>query len=61
VTPERLLSILFEVMRGEAWPLPFQENWGDESVPVCQWAGLTCDENDELTALAYPLRGSDDY
>jgi hypothetical protein len=61
VTPERIMSILFEAMNGGSWPHAFQENWGDESVPLCRWAGLACDDKDEVMSIAFPLRGTDDY
>jgi hypothetical protein len=57
VTPENILAILFEVMNGHKWPDAYLDNWSDSEVPVCEWAGLTCDENDELIGIAFPLRG----
>lgn len=60
-SPEMILSMFFEVMDGESWPASFQKNWGDTSVSVCQWGGLSCDENGELASIAFPLVGLEEY
>ena len=61
LTPETILSMLFEVMNGLAWPTEMQKNWGDTDVPLCDWAGMTCDEDGTLTGISFPLSGLEEY
>lgn len=49
-----LLSMLYDVMDGDSWPEEYRKGWKDESISFCQWAGVTCDENDEIIGLAIP-------
>jgi len=52
-----ILAMLYKVMRGDLWPPARRTNWGDLSVSVCDWAGLSCDENGELESISFPLAG----
>ena len=61
ISPEEILSMFFEVMQGDIWPVEAQRNWGDLDVNICDWAGISCDANGELMGLAFPLVGLDDY
>lgn len=62
IAPAEILTMLYEVMRGSsAWPAEARRNWGDLSVNVCDWAGISCDADGEMTGLAFPLIGLDDY
>lgn len=49
-----ILSIFFEVMNGDEWPEDAKKNWGDQSVDLCLWSGITCDENGEVESLSFP-------
>lgn len=60
-TEAMILTMFFEVMQGHEWPLGLQENWGNYDVPLCKWAGLTCDEDGELESIAFPLVGLEHY
>ena len=53
-----ILSIFFEVMNGDEWPDEAKQNWGDKSVDLCEWGGITCDENGEVESLSFPSLGA---
>lgn len=61
LTEEDLLSMLYEVMRGNLWPESSREHWKDPNVSVCDWAGLSCDKQGQLTSLSFPLAGLEEY
>lgn len=61
IRPEEILTMFYDVMQGELWPSRAQHNWGDLTVSICEWAGISCDANGELTGMAFPLVGVDDY
>lgn len=60
-TPESILSMFFQVARGDGWPEESKHHWADESMSLCDWAGVTCNEEGEMTSLTFPLVGLDDY
>lgn len=49
-----LLSMLFDVLDGESWPDEFKKGWKEEGVSFCDWAGVTCNEKEEIIGLALP-------
>jgi hypothetical protein len=51
-----LLSMMFDVMDGDAWPEEYKKGWKDENTSVCDWAGVTCNEKEEIIGLAIPRR-----
>ena len=53
--------MLFDVMNGPSWSPMFQANWGNYNVALCEWAGLSCDENGELDGISFPLIGMEEY
>jgi len=55
ITEERILDMLYQVMDGDAWRGGAGWYWNDPDVPICQWGGMACDENGELTTLSVPL------
>lgn len=57
LSDDDILSILFEVMGGRDWPIDAQINWSDFNVPLCEWGGIDCDENGEMTSISFPIRG----
>lgn len=60
-TPRQILSIFYDVMGGDTWPDEFQEKWRDPQLDLCDWAGMTCDENGELQGVGFPLIGLEEY
>lgn len=59
VTEKDILSIFFDVMRGEDWNTLQQRNWKDKSESVCEWDGIDCDENGEILSIQFPTTGSE--
>jgi hypothetical protein len=55
-----ILSIFFDVMRGENWNSLQKRNWKDKSESVCEWHGIDCDENGEISSIQFPAAGSED-
>jgi len=60
-TEEMILSMFYGVMQGQHWPDEQQKNWGNLDVSVCEWGGLSCDEQGELESIAFPLVGIENY
>jgi hypothetical protein len=56
-----ILSILYEAMDGPLWPDNASMNWGDETISVCDWAGIECDRNTgEVTSISFPMMAAID-
>jgi Leucine rich repeat len=55
-----ILSILYEVLQGAMWPEDKSVNWSDPSKSVCEWAGIDCDSNGEITSISFPLLAATD-
>lgn len=56
---KELLSMLFDVMDGESWPEKYRKGWKDENTSICDWAGVTCNEQEEIIGLAIPQSNTD--
>lgn len=50
-----ILSILYEVMIGDDDPQRREANWGNPSKSPCEWDGIVCDRNGEITTISFPL------
>lgn len=55
-----ILSVYFDVIRGDQWNALQQLHWKDRSVNICEWYGVTCDEYGEIQSLRIPVAGLDD-
>jgi len=54
-----LLSMLYDVLDGDQWPDDFKKGWKEENVSICSWAGVTCNEKEEIIGLAIPRSAMD--
>ena len=54
-----LLSMLFDVLDGDHWPEEFKKGWKEENVSICDWAGVTCNEKEEIIGLVLPRSQTD--
>ena len=52
-----MLTVFFEVLRGEKWNALQRLGWNDDSVDVCDWKGVYCDDHGEILSLRIPLAG----
>jgi hypothetical protein len=50
-----LLSMFYDVMGGENWPVHLKRGWKEAGTHECSWAGVTCDENKEIINLGFPI------
>jgi hypothetical protein len=55
-----ILSVYFDVIRGDQWNALQQLHWKDRSVDICEWYGVSCDEDGEIQSLRIPVAGLDD-
>jgi hypothetical protein len=55
-----IMSLFFDVMKGDSWPSSYKTNWRDLTVDSCAWAGIACDASGEPVSLTFPLLGADD-
>jgi Leucine rich repeat N-terminal domain len=49
-----LLSMLFDVLDGDNWPDEFKKGWKEDKISVCEWAGVTCDNEHTIVGLSFP-------
>jgi hypothetical protein len=59
-TENDILSIFFDVMGGESWNALQKSHWKDDQGSVCDWNGITCDEDGEIASIRFPMLGVDD-
>ena len=55
VTEKDILSMFFYVMDGQHWNSEQQKNWNDYSSSVCDWHGIGCDEEGEISSIQFPM------
>jgi hypothetical protein len=55
-----ILSIFFDVMGGHTWNALQKSHWKESDGSVCEWHGISCDENGEIDSIRFPLLGIDD-
>lgn len=56
-----ILAIFFNVMGGASWNEIQINHWRDpEGNDLCEWNGVTCDENGLVSSIRFPLAGLDD-
>lgn len=55
LSEEDILTIFFNVMEGENWPDDMKKNWGDSTIGLCNWAGISCDGDGQIESLSFPL------
>ena len=55
-----ILSMLYELLDGPSWPDNISQNWNDETLSVCDWAGIECDVDGKTTGISLPLMSSTD-
>lgn len=60
ITDQDILSIFFDVMGGDKWDASQKENWKRLDVSVCEWSGITCDEEGEIVSIRFLLLGAGD-
>mmetsp|Transcript_31397 Transcript_31397/g.46126 ORF Transcript_31397/g.46126 Transcript_31397/m.46126 type:complete len:139 (+) Transcript_31397:68-484(+) len=63
-TQRDFLSMFFDVMGGESWPVERKRGWLEHSLSECHWAGISCDEDGIVNGLDFPINGvqlSDDF
>ena len=42
---------------GDSWNEQQRRGWKSK-LPACEWEGITCDKNGEITGLAFPIWGN---
>ena len=58
-TQQDFLGMFYDAVGAEDWwPMDRREGWKDTSVSECEWKGVVCDENGEISALSIPLVGN---
>jgi hypothetical protein len=55
-TQQDFLGMFYEAVSAEDWwPMDRREGWKDTSVFKCEWKGVVCDENGDVSALSVPM------
>jgi hypothetical protein len=52
-----LLSMLYDAVGGESWPEISRRGWKDPKISECEWEGVTCDGEGEVSDLSFPVVG----
>jgi len=56
--PEDILSMFYDVMRGELWDESEVHMWKSKT-GICHWDGVVCEEDGTLVSLSFPLTQAD--
>ena len=49
------VSMFYEAMDGDTWPPELRKMWNTPGTSVCDWAGVRCDTNGQVTGFDFPL------
>lgn len=59
-TDTDLLAMFFDVMQGESWAELYRRNWQDMDKSMCEWSGIGCSIDGEITSIRFPVVGADE-
>lgn len=54
MSDEDILAILYDVVNGDSWSETHRRGWKSD-LPKCEWEGISCNEDGDITAMAIPL------
>ena len=58
-TQQDFLGMFYDAVGAEDWwPMDRREGWKDTTVSECEWKGVVCDENGDVSALSIPMVGN---
>lgn len=54
-TQRDYLKMFYDIMKGDQWEHTFSNNWKDDEVSECEWAGVSCDKDGLIDGLSFPI------